>query len=281
MDVPIHAAATRFRRLARLADLGNPNFVAALFAGLLALQALGFLVLGTGRLGRSASLIILVAHNLLALACGWFACRRARGVAALFWFLYSVSLLTLLIPTVFGTYDTVFARSTLSASTWRVLFCLYGAPILMMLFLPEADRERLKSEIFLDLFQVAIVVGLTFTSLFLLPVQQMLPTDALLRNISVSNLESFFLLAAVAVRLLFARNRGTRALLLRLGFFLVSCAVVTYIGNWIDQRHYATASAWFDLGWALPYVAAGLVAFTWTAPAQMPRARTPTFLSFL
>jgi hypothetical protein len=150
----------------------------------------------------------------------------------------------------------------------------------MMIFLPETDRKRVKSEIFLDLFQVAIIVGLTFTSLFLVPVQQMLPTDALLRNISVSNLESFFLLAAVAVRLLFARNRGTRALLLRLGFFLVACAVVTYIGNCIDLHHYATASAWFDLGWALPYVVAGLVAFTWTAPSEMPRARVP-FLSFL
>jgi hypothetical protein len=110
----------------------------------------------------------------------------------------------------------------------------------MIVFLPETDRERVKSEIFLDLFQVAIIVGLTFTSLFLLPVQQMLPTDALLRNISVSNLENFLLLAAVAVRLLFARNHGTRALLLRLGFFLASCAGVTYIGNWIDLYHYAT-----------------------------------------
>src|SRR2546427_4417785 len=275
MDVPIHSAAIRLRRLKGFADLRNLNLVATLFAGLIALQALSFLMLGTGRGGRGVSLVILIAHNLLALACGWIAFRRARGVAAVFWLLYSVSLLTLLIPTVFGAYDTVFQRSTLSASTWRVLFCLYGAPILMMLFLPETDRERTKSEVFLDLFQVAIVVCLTFTSLFLLPVQQMVPTEALLRNISVSNLENFFLLGAVALRLLFARNRGTRALLLRLGFFLVSCAVVTYIGNWIDLHHYTTASAWFDLGWALPYVAAGLVALTWTAPAEMPRARTP------
>jgi len=50
------------------------------------------------------------------------------------------------------------------------------------LFLPETNRERLKSEIFLDLFQVAIVVGLTFSAFFLLPVQLMLPTDALQRT---------------------------------------------------------------------------------------------------
>ena len=281
MDTPVPTEGARLPRFAGPISLYNSRFVASLFVGLIAVQALGFLMLGTNREGRSVSLVSLVAQNVLAIACAWIAFRRARNVAALFWFLFAISLLILQIPQTFGTYDTVFAQSTLSESTWRVLFCLYGAPILMMIFLPETDRERVKSEIFLDLFQVAIIVGLTFTSLFLVPVQQMLPTDALLRNISVSNLESFFLLAAVAVRLLFARNRGTRALLLRLGFFLVSCAVVTYIGNWIDLHHYATASAWFDLGWALPYVVAGLVAFTWSAPSEMPRARVPTFLSFL
>jgi diguanylate cyclase (GGDEF)-like protein len=282
MDVPIHSAAIRLRRLTGFADLRNLNLVATLFAGLIALQALSFLMLGTGRGGRGVSLVILIAHNLLALACGWIAFRRARGAAALFWLLYSVSLLTLLIPTVFGAYDTVFQRSTLSASTWRVLFCLYGAPILMMLFLPETDRERTKSEVFLDLFQVAIVVVLTFTSLFLLPLQKLLPTDALLRNVNVSNLESFFLLAALSVRLLFIHSSSARNLLLRLGIFLVFCAGVTFIGNWIDVRHYTSASAWFDLGWALPYVVGGLAALTWRVPTAAPLARAPTsFVSLL
>jgi hypothetical protein len=279
MDTPVPTEGARLPRFAGFISLYNSRFVASLFVGLIAVQALGFLMLGTNREGRSVSLVSLVAQNVLAIACAWIAFRRARDVAALFWFLFAISLLILQIPQTFGTYDTVFAQSTLSESTWRVLFCLCGAPILMMIFLPETDRERVKSEIFLDLFQVAIIVGLPFTSLFLVPVQQMLPTDALLRNISVSNLESFFLLAAVAVRLLFARNRGTRALLLRLGFFLVACAVVTCIGNWIDLHHCATAFAWFDLGWALPYVVAGLVA----SPGRALRnaARVPTFLSLL
>ncbi|MFY9562534.1 MAG: GGDEF domain-containing protein [Terriglobales bacterium] len=282
METPVPAEKSRFHRFVGFASLHKPNFVAALFAGLMAFQAVALLAMGTNRAGRSVSLLTLVAHNVLAIACAWIMFRRARGVAALFWFLFAISLLILLIPQAVGAYDTAFAQSTLSESTWRVLFCLYGAPILMMLFLPETDRQRLKSEVFLDLFQVAIVVGLAFTSLFLLPVQQMLPNDAFVRNISVSNLESIFLLAAVSVRLLFARNLATRGLLLRLGFFLVFCAVVTYIGNWIDLHHYTTASAWFDLGWALPYVAAGLVTLTWTAPAELPVPRTPaSFLSYL
>ncbi len=282
MVTPVSADITSPRSLDRFRSLHNPRFVTVLFVVLMALQALGYLTFGTGRLGNGVSEFILVLHNFLAIACGWIVFRRARGTAALFWFLFVVSLLILQIPQALGAYDTLFAQSTLSDSTWRVLFCLYGAPILMILFLPEMDRERLRSEVFLDLFQVTIVVSLTFTSLFLLPVQQMLPPDALLRNISVSNLESIFLLVAVAVRLLFARGPSTRDLLFRLGRFLVTCAVVTYFGNWIDLHHYATASAWFDLGWALPYVAAGLVALTWTAPAEMPHSPVQaSFLSFL
>ena len=111
----------------------------------------------------------------------------------------------------------------------------------------------------------------------------MLPNDAVRRSISLSNLESTFLLAAVFIRLLFSRALGTRNLLLRLGLFLLSCAVVTYIGNWIDLHHYASASTWFDLGWAIPYVAAGLVALTWRAPpTTSSTTQAPAgFVSFL
>jgi diguanylate cyclase (GGDEF)-like protein len=284
-----HAPRNRSQRdggsasmIAKVANVRNPNCVAAVFGGLIVLQTFGLLVLGTGRAGISVSLVILIAHNLLALLCAWIAFRRARSVAALFWFLYAVSLLTLLIPTAFGAYDAVFERSSLSASTWRVLFCLYGAPILMMLFLPDTGRERLKSEVFLDLFQVAIVVGLTFSIFFLLPVQHMLPAAALLRNISLSNMESFFLMLAVFVRLLFARLPATRNLLFRLGLFLLFCAIVTYVGNWLDLHDRTSLSIWFNLGWALPYVVGGLVAITWSAPTAVPSIRAPTsFLSFL
>ena len=282
MQAVVHPEETRLRRLASSVSLGEPGFVLAVFAGLIVLQALGFGIWGTGRTGKSISGLFLILHNVLALSCAWIAFRRARSVAVIYWFLYALSMLALLIPTVFGTYDTLFDRSVLSPSTWRVLFCLYGAPILMMVFLPETDRERLRSETLLDLFQVAIVVALSFSTFFLLPVQQMMPADALLRNVSLSNLQSLLLLAAVGLRLLFARVPGTRDLLLRLGIFLLSCGIVTYVGNWIDVHQYTTASAWFDLGWSLPYVAGGLVAVTWSAPTASPPARKATgFLGLL
>jgi diguanylate cyclase (GGDEF)-like protein len=87
---------------------------------------------------------------------------------------------------------------------------------------------------------------------------------------------------AVFVRLLFARLPATRNLLFRLGLFLVICAVVTYIGNWLDQYQHTSLSIWFNLGWAVPYVVGGLVAVTWSAPTTVSSIRAPTnFLSFL
>jgi diguanylate cyclase (GGDEF)-like protein len=84
------------------------------------------------------------------------------------------------------------------------------------------------------------------------------------------------------LRLYFARKPSSRDLLLRLVYFLLVCAVATFVGDWIDLHHYASASAWFNLGWAIPQVAAGLLALTW-APRKDPleAPETEHFLSFL
>src|SRR3981189_530949 len=284
VDMPAPAAeGTRPAHPAGFTSLNNPRSVAFLFAGLIALQAVGYLILGTGHAGRGFSELILCSHNLLALSCGRTAFRRAHGAVALFWFLFIVNLLFLMVPTVLMTVSTILDITFVSLSTWRVLFCLCGAPIVMMLFLPETDqRGSHRSQIFLDQFQVAIVVGLGYTTFFYLPLQRMVTWDALVRNLTISNLLSLFLLVAVFVRLQFARTPSSRMMLQRLGTFLLSCAAVTLIGNWIDLHNYVSASAWFDIGWALPYFVAGLIAFTWTPEPEPQSASQPTnFLSFL
>ncbi len=216
----------------RLRDFGNHRqvwLVAILFAGLMAIQALGFLILGTGKAGLGLSESTLVLANLLALACAWIAFHRAQGVTALFWFLFAAVVVVLLVPTAIQANDNLFGQTTLSDSTRNLLYCLYGAPVLMMLFLPETHRRaRLKSEIFLDLFQITIVVGLIYSTFFFLPVKRMLPADARLHNISISDVQSLLLLIAAFVRLQFARIPGSRNLLLRLGLFLLVCAVATF-----------------------------------------------------
>jgi diguanylate cyclase (GGDEF)-like protein len=153
----------------------------------------------------------------------------------------------------------------------------------MMLFLSETHRRaRVKSEIFLDFFQVAIVVGLVYSTFFFLPAQRMLPADALLHDISLSDVQSLLLLIAVLVRLQFARVPSTRNLFLRLALFLIVCAVATFVGDWIYLHYSSSVSAWFDLGWAVPQVAAGLIALTWVPSPEPESTPEPAnFLGFL
>jgi diguanylate cyclase (GGDEF)-like protein len=269
MDTAVHLDPRHGSRLREFANLRQPWFVGLLFVLLLATQALGFLVLGTGLAGCGLSESIIVLDNLLAIACAWIAFRRAQGTIALFWFLFTV--------------DTLFDQTVLSNSAQNLLYALYGAPILMMLFLSETHRRaRVKSEIFLDFFQVAIVVGLVYSTFFFLPAQRMLPADALLHDISLSDVQSLLLLIAVLVRLQFARVPSTRNLFLRLALFLIVCAVATFVGDWIYLHYSSSVSAWFDLGWAVPQVAAGLIALTWVPSPEPESTPEPAnFLGFL
>jgi diguanylate cyclase (GGDEF)-like protein len=257
--------------------------VASLFAIFIAAQAVGFLILGTGRWGCALAQSLLVLGNLVALACTWIVFRRARGIAAIFWFLFTVILLIWMVPTAIQAFDTLFDLSTLSDSTWRLLYCLYGAPILMMLFLPDSTwRTNVKSEIFLDLFQIVIVVALVYSTFFFLPARQMEPDDAFLRNLNISDAQSIVLLVAVLLRLQFAGVSSTRSLLRRFALFLLVCAVTTFMGDWIDLHHYSTASAWFNIVWNLNQAAPALIAITWIPDPEPISALEPEkFVSFL
>jgi len=260
----------------------HPAWVVAIFfATSMSIQVAGFLLLGLTRWGLGLSESILVLDTAVAIACTWFAFRRATGVTSIFWFLYAVDLIVLLVPTSLQTYDTLFNQNVLSDQTRALMFCLYGAPVLMMLFLPDTyGSVRVKSEIFLDLFQIVIVVGLVYSTFFFVPLSRMLPEAAILRSINLSDLQSVLLLILTLIRLQFARVSRSRNLLLRLSFFLLVCAITTCTGDWMYLKSFA-AGQWFDLGWAVPQLAAALIAITWVPSVEPRGIRKPNFLSFL
>jgi diguanylate cyclase (GGDEF)-like protein len=283
MSVRANLSLRRGINLRSLASLRPVWWVGFLFAALMAAQMVGYVVLGTGRSGSCLSEFSLVLMTVLAIGCTWMAFRRARGITALFWFLFAVDLMVILVPTFIQAYDTLLGQMLLPDSTRDLLFCLYGAPVLMMLFLPAHHRRaRVRYEIFLDLFQVAIVVSLIYSTFFFLPVQRMLPADALLHDITFSDVQCWILLIAVFVRLQFVGIASNRGLLLRLALFLLVCAAATYIGDRIQLRGNPVFIAWADLVWAVPMVAAGLVAITWTPSPEHGSSSAPeNLLSFL
>ncbi len=242
----------------------SPYFVAAGYLLSMVIQGLGYFILGTGTSGMAISELVVICQHFLAIGCAGMAVRRGKGTAALFWLLFAVIDIVLVIPAVIQLCGTLLGHSLISDATWRALYTLYGAPVLMMLILPDRDQPgRARLELFLDFLQLFVAVGLAFSTLFYLPLQQMLPADAFEHNLGVSNLESLFLLTAVFIRGKFARLPAARDRIRRLGLFLLTCGLVTFIGNWIDQHHYVAVDAWWDLGWDIPIVMAGMVAITW------------------
>ena len=276
-------ALRRRIRLPEFANLRPTRFLSLMVLLLMAAQAIGLLVFGTGNVGFGLAEAMVALTNLLALACVWGVYRRAHGTIAVFWFLFILVLVFWLVPTALHAYDSLFNKTTLSDSTWRLLFCLYGAPIVMMLFLPRiSGRARPKFETFLDLFQIAVVIGLTYSTFFFIPAQHMLPDDALLHNVSISNVQSLLLLVAVSVRLRFAQKGSTRSLLQRLAFFLLFCALATFIGYWIDLHGYLTGAAWFNLAWTLNQALPAFIAITWKSPPESESDSEPlSFARFL
>jgi len=256
--------------------------ISSLFAGLMLLQALGLLVLGTGRWGGGLAESLVVVGNVLALVCAWTAFRRAQGVAAIFWFLFGIILLVWLAPNALHAGGRFLAQDLLSDSTWRLLYCLYGAPILMILFLPDiSGQARVHSEIFLDLFQIAIVVALIYSTFFFLPAYQMAPSEAFFRNLNLSDTQSVVLLVAILLRMSFTRAPAARDLLLRFGLFLFVCAVATVTSDFIDLHHYVRMSAWFNLVWTFNQAAPALIALTWTPHPEPEVPEPPRFFIFL
>lgn len=283
MESALHKVPAPFLFRNKFRTLGQPGLVVGIFAVLMAAQAAGFVLLGTGRWGSGLAQSIVALGNMIAIVCAGIAFRRARGIAAIFWFLFAVILIVWLPPNAAQAFDTLLDTNTLSNSTRGLLYCLYGAPILMILFLPDTyERTHMKSEVFLDLFQIAIVVGLIYSAYFFLPARQMLPDDAVLRNLNLGDAESLFLLVAVMIRLQFARAQGARSLLRRFALFLLVCALATVASNWIDRHHYVFCAAWFNLVWSLNQAAPALIAITWMPEADPVEHPQPAkFIGFL
>src|SRR5450631_436363 len=256
--------------------------VGCLFAALMAAQALGFFLLGTGRSGLGLSESILVLDGLLALACAGIAFRRAQGITALLWFLFAAVRVVLLVPTALQAFDTLFDKEILSDSTRSLL--------ILPLWCPDPDAALPSGDAPSRAGQVRDIPRSLpdrhcrcphLLHFLFSPMSRMLPDDAVLRGISLSNAQSLLLLIAALLRLQFARVPDTRNLLIRLALFLLVCAVATFVGDWLFL-HNSTAGIWFDLGWAVSWVAAGLVAIPWTpSPEAQFSPEPPNFLSFL
>src|SRR5258708_19872332 len=111
MPTAINFGPARAARVGEWAKLRQPWLVGLFFSVLIAAQALGLLLLGTGRAGRGLAESILVLLSFLALACVWHAFRRAHGITPLFWFLFPPPPLLFLLPPTFHSFPPLSPHS--------------------------------------------------------------------------------------------------------------------------------------------------------------------------
>lgn len=237
-------------------------------AGLFTCHILALLL--PARWNKEASNFVFVAESAFAIISLHAARKRAEGVARTYWLLFTLAVV------VFGVANAIWAaEATLQfpgplQHALLFFYRLYAAPLAMTLVLRRYQGGvGLTKEAGLDFLQVGIVGWLIFLALFYLPAQNLSLSDArFLSVIQIGNAINLLLLIGVVIRWRTESDLLLRGLRGRLAGFVGLYATVAAVGNWIDAIGESSATRWFDLAWAAPYLAAAVLAASWEAPAE-------------
>ena len=246
--------------------------VLAAFLVLTVIPATGFVLLGPGRRSLILSKSVLLADNLLALAYLLHAAYRARNTARAFWLLMASALGLWAIANFTWAYTACAAIDLPANSLWWSVYRLYGVPVAMTLFLKHrVVSPRHDPELMLDWTQIAILVCATYFVVLYLPLQQMMPRDALARNEIETNVANLLLPGAAFVVFRLRRSSALGTLYGRLVVLLAGYSIITAAGNYLDLYVGIGKAAWLDLLWSIPYFLAAGLACTWEPPEEDER----------
>jgi two-component system, cell cycle sensor histidine kinase and response regulator CckA len=209
--------------------------------------------------------ILQIAATTLAVAASLAAWRRATGVSRHFWILVSLGFLCWICANLGWTYYESWLRQQIPIPS-PALF-LYHATIgflVMSLFLDEErDATRLSIQTLLDQVQVGIIVLFLYLDFFYIPSYQMSYSTFLVRDTTLGNVEDLLCLALVIYRFSRTRSAELRELYRGLMFFLIVFITCTTCADYGEIFEGASTGRWFDLGWTLPFLVAGLLAASW------------------
>ena len=246
--------------------------VLGVVVSILAIQQIGFRVLGTGDTGTIFVDALTLLANLLAIGGCLAASRRGHGVARFFWLLFGSALSLQLIGNLGWAYIHLFHVAVHETALFPSLFYrLYAGPMAIALFLSE-DVYRSRLEGFLD---GCIVVGLVGLTMYQLQMAELDAHDSKIwRLISISVAINVILALAAVARLVFSSRANLRSLFARQTIFLgtyLGISIVTSLGD----AYFADIDASIDLFWIVPYLTAAALALTWHPPATEVEVPAP------
>ena len=251
-----------FSPVRKLVDKFRPVLAASLLLALV--PAIVYVLLGPGNRSVLLSSTALAINNLLALGYLLYTAYRARNFARAFWLLSASALGIWAIANFAWAWLDYAAVDVPGNSVWWSFHRLYAVPVAMALFLkPRTSSLRHDPELILDWTQIAILVCALYVVLVYLPIQQMMPREALVWNEIETNVANILLLGAALVVFRLRRRSVLGPLLGRLVVLLSAYSIVAAAGNYFELRVAATDDAWVDLLWSIPHPVAIALAGTW------------------
>ncbi len=220
----------------------------------------------------------LLASSVLAMVVCFTTSRRSHGVAHPFWFLTGTTLASWSLGKCFLLYDSDYLGLTSIGIVPLLFFFLAAAPMFVAVFISDDDfRGKINWEWILDATQILVLILVIYLFVVYVPLlsygeQVVSPTEdrlLLWRNI--------LLAVGLLARAIFSRSDNIRRLYLPVAVIMGGFAASTWIANRAQEVSNAPETAWYDLGWSVPFSLLALAAAFWkespeekTDPLRIP-----------
>ena len=250
---------------------------------IVAIQRIGFAVLGNGPARTLFLDTLIILANGLAILGSLIAASRASRVTRYFWILFASAFVLQMAADAGWAWVHLYHVHVTDNSLMPSLFYrLYAGPMAIALFLSE-DVRASRLESFLD---GCIVVGLVGLSMYQVQLGELQSHDPeMWRVISVGTGVNLLLMLCAAARFAFAPDGNLRRLFARQAIYLGIYAVVSLVTS-IGDAYFPNIDDSIDLIWIVPYLAGAVIAITWfpqpvsDAPARQRISRRASLLAF-
>jgi two-component system, cell cycle sensor histidine kinase and response regulator CckA len=227
--------------------------------------------------GEMSDWFLLASSGLAMLVC-FATSRRSHGIAQPFWFLTGTTLASWSLGKCFLLYDSYYLGLTSIRIVPLLFFFLAAAPMFVAVFISDDDfRGTINWEWILDATQVLVLILIIY--LFLVYVPLLTYGEKVVSPIEDRLLlwRNIFLAVGLLTRAVLSRSSHIRRLYLPVALIVGVFAASSWIANRAQELSNAPETAWYDLGWSIPFCMLALAAAFWkespeekTVPLRIP-----------
>jgi signal transduction histidine kinase/CheY-like chemotaxis protein len=260
----------------RILFIARPGGIISLYLVLAVAEYTGIELFGAGRTGAAFSHLFLSLGSSIATLSIFNIGRRATGAANLFWTLVATAFFSL------AASHAAWAVGVYIGAPFRpnftFAFRLYGAPLAILLFQrgdTNNNWDRIDTRTWLDVLQIAALLGIIYVELFYVPVNQLPYNFAVLQSRNVGATENMLLVLGALGRYLYPRRSRLRSAFGHLALMLGVYTLVSVLYNLNLKDGAQGRVIWLDPLLNLRYLGPALIACHWNPHFSSHQAREP------